>query len=336
MANLAPGQHRRRRTACAQPRAGRRRSRQGRGADHLAGAEPAGRRRQHIALFVTGRVPIRRAGDGAAPVPGRRLARLDRLGVRRSAAALRRPARAAAWSTPTTASRRPTSRCSSAATGSATGAPAASASCSTAPTASPRPTSPACRSTCSPRFARQILPALLACPPTDDTARRRQALLHDWDGAMTIGRAAAADLQRLDAVLLRRGAGEGRRRTGDGGAAAGVRRLRAVAGRSALVRRRLHAAAAVVACRCHPRPRRPLRHRPGAMALGHGASGGLRPPAAARDLRSSAAWARSASPAPATTPRSIAAVRSTNSFNPCMARSTAGSMTSPTSTAACS
>ena len=30
--------------------------------------------RERIALYVTGRVPIRRAGDGSAPVAGRRLA----------------------------------------------------------------------------------------------------------------------------------------------------------------------------------------------------------------------------------------------------------------------
>jgi penicillin G amidase len=34
-------------------------------------------------------------------------------------------------------------------------------------------------------FAHRILPTLLAVPPTDDTARRAQALLRDWDGAMT-------------------------------------------------------------------------------------------------------------------------------------------------------
>jgi penicillin G amidase len=35
-------------------------------------------------------------------------------------------------------------------------------------------------------FARQVLPALLAVPITDDTARRAQALLRDWDGSMTM------------------------------------------------------------------------------------------------------------------------------------------------------
>jgi penicillin amidase len=34
-------------------------------------------------------------------------------------------------------------------------------------------------------FARQILPTLLAVPITEDTARRAQALLRDWDGSMT-------------------------------------------------------------------------------------------------------------------------------------------------------
>ncbi len=35
-------------------------------------------------------------------------------------------------------------------------------------------------------FARQILPALLAVPVIEDTPRRAQALLRDWDGSMTI------------------------------------------------------------------------------------------------------------------------------------------------------
>jgi penicillin G amidase len=35
-------------------------------------------------------------------------------------------------------------------------------------------------------FARQVLPKLLAVPVTEDTARRAQGLLRDWDGAMTI------------------------------------------------------------------------------------------------------------------------------------------------------
>ena len=35
-------------------------------------------------------------------------------------------------------------------------------------------------------FARQVLPMLLAVPATEDTARRAQGLLRDWDGAMTI------------------------------------------------------------------------------------------------------------------------------------------------------
>jgi penicillin amidase len=35
-------------------------------------------------------------------------------------------------------------------------------------------------------FARQILPALLAVPVGDDTARRAQALLRDWDASMTV------------------------------------------------------------------------------------------------------------------------------------------------------
>jgi penicillin G amidase len=35
-------------------------------------------------------------------------------------------------------------------------------------------------------FARQVLPALLSVPISDDVARRAQALLRDWDGSMTL------------------------------------------------------------------------------------------------------------------------------------------------------
>jgi len=35
-------------------------------------------------------------------------------------------------------------------------------------------------------FARQVLPTLLSTPITEDTARRAQALLRDWDGSMTM------------------------------------------------------------------------------------------------------------------------------------------------------
>ena len=74
MANLAAGQHRRRRPARAEPGARRGRRRQGRRDDHRAGAEPAGgRSRAHRALRHRPRAdPPRRRWFG--PGAGRRLA----------------------------------------------------------------------------------------------------------------------------------------------------------------------------------------------------------------------------------------------------------------------
>ncbi len=66
------------------------------------------------------------------------------------------------------------------------------------------------------------------------------------------GRAAAADLQRLDAAVLRAWCcSRPASAVNDGGPIAGVRRLRAVPGRRALVRRRLHRA---IAARRLPTP----------------------------------------------------------------------------------
>ena len=106
--------------------------------------------RQHIGLFVTGRVPIRRAGDGIGAGHRRRLARLDRLGVRQSVAALCRSAERQAGE------RERADR--------AAGLPgvprprlvrrlageAHPADAGRRPTSTPRPGSPACRRMCAP------------------------------------------------------------------------------------------------------------------------------------------------------------------------------------------
>ena len=202
-------QHRGRRPARAQSGARRGRRRQGRRDDHRAGAEPAGgRSRAHRALRHRPRAdPPRRRRFG--PGAGRRLARLDRLGLGRAVAAHRgsrerpagqrqRPHRTAGLS-----------RCSSAATGSATGAPPASANCSVGPTATPRPTSPACRSMCirtSP--ARCCRCCCRAGHRGHRPARPATAARLGWQHDHR--RAAAADLQRLDARLLRPRAAAGR------------------------------------------------------------------------------------------------------------------------------
>ena len=260
-------------------------------ADHRAGPEPAGRRpRRRIGLFVTGRVPIRRAGDGSAPVPGADGAH-DWIGWASGdqLAALSSPRPAAGWSTPTSASRRRTSRCSSAATGSATGAPGASASCWPPPRAPHRRTSRACSSTWSVLLARDLLPRLLAvhtAGPARGGRARPAAPLGRQHGARP---AAAADLHRLAGAVHRPGAARRRHPARRRRPAQRVRRLRAVAAGRPLVRRRLHRAAARRAGGGGRRPCGALRTGPGRLALGPAAPGGVRqsvaaPPAAARAL----------------------------------------------------
>ena len=120
--------------------------------------------RQRIALYVTGRVPIRRAGDGSAPVPGDGSHDWIGWASGEQLPHYRRARRAAGWSTPTTASRRPISPCSSAATGSATGAPPASANCSSRSDRHTAADFARMQVDVHSPFARQILPMLLAVP----------------------------------------------------------------------------------------------------------------------------------------------------------------------------
>ena len=142
--------------------------------------------RQHIALYVTGRVPIRRAGDGSAPVPGdgshdwtgwasgdqlphyvdppsgRLVNANERIAPPDFPTFLARD-----WFGDWRANRIRTLLDSS-------------------DHMTPADFARMQIDVQSP-FAQQILPALLAVPaPTDDVARRAQALLKDWDGAMTM------------------------------------------------------------------------------------------------------------------------------------------------------
>lgn len=141
--------------------------------------------KQRIALYVTGRVPIRRAGDGAAPVPGD--GSHDWTGWASGGQLPHYVAPASGW--------------------------LVNANDRIAPPDFPvflgrdwfgdwraqrirellgrtdrlTPTDFArmqvdVRST----FARLLLPTLTAVPVTEDTARRAQALLRDWDGGMTV------------------------------------------------------------------------------------------------------------------------------------------------------
>ncbi len=142
--------------------------------------------RQHIALYVTGRVPIRRSGDGSAPVPGD--GSHDWTGWASgdqvphyidppSGRLVNANDRIAPSDFPTFIgrdwfgdwrSRRIRELLNS--SDHLTVADFARMQVDV-------------RSS----FAQQILPALLVVPPaTDDLARRAQALLKDWDGSMTV------------------------------------------------------------------------------------------------------------------------------------------------------
>jgi penicillin amidase len=141
--------------------------------------------RQRIALYVTGRVPVRRAGDGSAPVPGdgshdwigwasgeqlpqiiapasgRLVNANDRIAPPDFPVFLGRD-----WFGDWRATR------IRELLGRSDRHTAADFARMQVDVRSP--------------FAHQILPALLAVPVTEDTARRAQALLRDWDGSMTL------------------------------------------------------------------------------------------------------------------------------------------------------
>ena len=109
---------------------------------------------------------------------GRRSLWLDRLCLGRGIAAHRRALPAAGWSTPMSRSGRRTSRCSWAATHSATGARSASGPCLTARRNTPPAISRPCRSTSVSTYAAALLPTLRVVPGAPQ-------VLRDWDGAMT-------------------------------------------------------------------------------------------------------------------------------------------------------
>jgi penicillin amidase len=141
--------------------------------------------RQRIALYVTGRVPIRRAGDGAAPVPGDGShdwvgwalgEQLPHYVAPDSGRLVNANDRIAPPDFPVFLGRDwfadwRTRRIRELLARSDRLTPADFARMQVDVQSS---------------FARQILPTLLAVPMADDTARRTQALLHDWDGSMTI------------------------------------------------------------------------------------------------------------------------------------------------------
>ena len=173
--------------------------------DHRAVSSPAGCR---SAAPATG--PRRCRGDGAHDWVG--WASGDQLPHYVS------PGQRPAGERQRARSRRPTSRCSSAATGSATGVPGASAQLLDAidrHTAADFAAHADGRA--SARFAQQVLPALLAVPPQPGAAGKAQALLKGWDGAMTMDAPQPlifnAWMERFYALVLRQaGIAAGRRR----------------------------------------------------------------------------------------------------------------------------
>ena len=291
--------------------------------------------RERIALYVTGRVPIRRAGDGSAPVPGdgshdwigwasgdqlphivapasgRLVNANDRIAPADFPVFLGRD-----WFGDWRASR------IRELLGRSDRHTAADFARMQVDVHSP--------------FARQILPTLLAVPVTEDTARRAQAT------AARLGRGMTMDAPQplifnawvhhfYGRVLQQAGIAPS-----DGGPLAEfVAFVLSPAGAhwcggdcTAMLQAALTDAVG--------RP-----HRAASATIRRDGAG-------ARRIRRSSpirccvrcpSWARSRrcpSPAPATTPRSIAAARSTNSSNRCTERSIEGCMTSPISTARCS
>ena len=131
-------------------------------------------------------------------------------------------------------------------------------------------------------FAQAMLPLLLARPmhpASSSVAARALALLGGWSGVMAAGRPQPLLVQRLDAALRRRRAGPGRgpgralRRRGTLG---GRGRPVAFARRHHLVQRRLHPRAGAGAGRGQPQTRRRAGAGPVGLALGRGASRSVR------------------------------------------------------------
>ena len=141
--------------------------------------------RERIALYVTGRVPIRRAGDGSAPVPGDGSHDWIGWASGRAVAAHRGPAsgrlvnandRIAPPDFPVFLGRDWFGDWRAARIRELLGRSDRHTAADFA----------RMQVDVHSHFARQVLPTLLAVPITEDTARRAQQLLRDWDGSMTI------------------------------------------------------------------------------------------------------------------------------------------------------
>ena len=141
--------------------------------------------KQQIALYVTGRVPIRRAGDGAAPVPGdgshdwTGWASGDQLPhyvAPQSGRLVNANERIAAEDFPIFMGR------------DWFGDWRATRIRTMLERSDKLTLQDFARMQTDVRsdFAHQVLPALLSVPLSDDTARRAQSLLRDWDGSMTV------------------------------------------------------------------------------------------------------------------------------------------------------
>ena len=149
------------------------------------------------------------------------------------------------------------------------------------------------------------------------------------------GFAGAADLQRLDGRVLHRGAAPRRPDVRRWCAGVGLPGVGAVSGRRALVRRGLRADAAGLAGRCGEGPERPFRRRPVSVAMGRRPSGGVRASDPAQ-YPGAGLLHHDQHPQPGRRQHGRSRRHQRRCFNRCMARPIAGSMTSPTWIAACS
>ena len=294
--------------------------------------------RSRIALFVTGRVPIRRGGDGSVPARGDDGSQ-DWTGFA-SGDALPRNVAPASGRLVNANERVAPARFPGvhrAMTGSPTGAPGASAGCSRAPSTTPPPASPPCRPTryrCSPR---DLLPRLARVPPADARSRIALSLLAVWDGAMAREKPQPlifnAWMRQFRRALLDH--------TGvaDSAAVAGWEIVAAALARVAKgahpVRRRLRPDPGRQPRRRDHRAGRGARRRPRRVALGRRPSAVFAHPLLAA-CRCCAASANAALPCRATTTRCCAAAWPPARWMPSTAPPSAAPTTSPTSMPACS
>ena len=192
--------------------------------------------RERIALYVTGRVPIRRAGDGSAPVPGDGShdwigwasgEQLPHIVAPASGRLVNANDRIAPPDFPVFLGRDWFGDWRAARIRELLGRSDRHTAADFA----------RMQVDVRSRFARQVLPMLLSVPITEDTARRAQQLLRDWDGSMTTDAPQPLILNAWMHAFYGRVLQQAGITVNEGGPLAEFVGLCAVARRSALVRR---------------------------------------------------------------------------------------------------